>query len=282
MNGTALILDFDFIGPGVADLPKITERDALESSGTLLLLDMTHPLGDVPRGLPGNGSYLPNLFAAQAKALGCGETAMKVSSVYDSPSHGRAEMTRRGGIHAVQESTQTEVNHGFQVQLPSGVTEYMRTKYTNSYYISQWGKTTVPSKGPASAVAGLSGSTGNSFAFLLGKTAGGGQTKLGVRIPTEVAGAPNFRSVGVTNFHVDFHGRTSIPAAWGAMFEVGNFMAGNSGSGQRGLNGGQVFYRGYIEDLTVSGRTYAEVEALDLALYTKEVLTPGGRYYGDS
>jgi hypothetical protein len=34
--------------------------------------------------------------------------------------------------------------------------------------------------------------------------------------------------------------------------------------------------------LTVSGRTYAEVDAIDHALYTREVLTPGGRYYGDT
>jgi hypothetical protein len=43
-----------------------------------------------------------------------------------------------------------------------------------------------------------------------------------------------------------------------------------------------VFYRTYLEDLTVSGRTYAEVDALDVALYTKHVLTTGGRYYGDT
>lgn len=40
--------------------------------------------------------------------------------------------------------------------------------------------------------------------------------------------------------------------------------------------------RAYVEDLTVSGRTYAEVDAIDHALYTKEVLTPGSRYYGDT
>jgi hypothetical protein len=33
---------------------------------------------------------------------------------------------------------------------------------------------------------------------------------------------------------------------------------------------------------TVSGRTYEQVAAIDQALYTKEVLTAGGRYYGDT
>lgn len=43
-----------------------------------------------------------------------------------------------------------------------------------------------------------------------------------------------------------------------------------------------IFRRLYLEDLTVSGRTYDQVAAIDQALYTKEVLTAGGRYYGDT
>ena len=43
-----------------------------------------------------------------------------------------------------------------------------------------------------------------------------------------------------------------------------------------------ILYRTYVEDLSVSGRTYAEVDALDYALYEKHVLTADGRYYGDT
>lgn len=43
-----------------------------------------------------------------------------------------------------------------------------------------------------------------------------------------------------------------------------------------------VLYRCYLEDLTISGRTYAEVDAIDHALYTAEVLDPGGRYHADT
>jgi hypothetical protein len=43
-----------------------------------------------------------------------------------------------------------------------------------------------------------------------------------------------------------------------------------------------LLYRLYIEDLQVSGRTHAQVYAIDHAIYVKEVLTPGGRYYGDT
>jgi len=37
----------------------------------------------------------------------------------------------------------------------------------------------------------------------------------------------------------------------------------------------------YLEDLTVSGRTYADVDALDNALYT-EAFGAGGAYSGDT
>lgn len=42
-----------------------------------------------------------------------------------------------------------------------------------------------------------------------------------------------------------------------------------------------VFYRTYLEDLTLSGRTYAQVSAADLALYNA-AFGAGGRYAGDT
>lgn len=43
-----------------------------------------------------------------------------------------------------------------------------------------------------------------------------------------------------------------------------------------------IIYRFYLEDLTVSGRSYATVDALSWAEYQKHVLTVGGRYYSDT
>jgi hypothetical protein len=47
-------------------------------------------------------------------------------------------------------------------------------------------------------------------------------------------------------------------------------------------SGSRAYYRTYIEDLTVSGRSYSDVDAIDFAEYTKQVLTAGGRYYADT
>jgi hypothetical protein len=42
-----------------------------------------------------------------------------------------------------------------------------------------------------------------------------------------------------------------------------------------------AFYRAYIEDLTLSGRTWAEVNAIDYALYQAAFGTDG-RFEGDT
>lgn len=49
----------------------------------------------------------------------------------------------------------------------------------------------------------------------------------------------------------------------------------------RGASPSAIFYRFYLEDLTLSGRTWAEVDALDARLFAS-AFAPGGRYYADT
>lgn len=42
-----------------------------------------------------------------------------------------------------------------------------------------------------------------------------------------------------------------------------------------------MIYRVYIEDLTVSGRTYAQVDSIDFALW-QAAFAAGGKFYGDT
>ncbi len=68
-------------------------------------------------------------------------------------------------------------------------------------------------------------------------------------------------------------------------------MAGNYGLTNSYLSAGadaaynghssRVYYRFYLEDLTISGRTYAQVEALDKAVFDA-AFAAGGRYNGDT
>jgi hypothetical protein len=64
---------------------------------------------------------------------------------------------------------------------------------------------------------------------------------------------------------------------------AGSIIFGNGGSGSALTNQcpSDIFYRGYCEDLTVSGRTYADVDALDKALWDA-AFAAGGRFAGDT
>lgn len=283
--GTVITLGLDFSGPNVRDLPVVSYVDPIEAPGSLLLLDMTHPLSDLGAGAPVHGNSYPNLFATKAAPLlNTSDTSLSIVSVFAEPSHGKVERSRMGGIHVIQSVTQDKSNAGFQLRLPAAIVDYFKANHTHQFYVSQWGKTTRAESSSQHSVGALSGSTAFSFAWTLAdsNTVGGGPTKLGLRaVAEEVAGVTNFRNVGVTNFGPDFRDAVIQPQS-GALFEVGNFLVPNAGNGKRGLHGAQIFYRGYIEDLTVSGRTYAEVDAIDYAEYTKQVLTAGGRYYGDT
>jgi hypothetical protein len=58
---------------------------------------------------------------------------------------------------------------------------------------------------------------------------------------------------------------------------TGNLTSANSTDGSES----RIFYGFYLEDLTVSGRTYQDVDALDLQAYNIAFGT-GGRYYNDT
>lgn len=282
--GTVITLDMNFTGAGVSTLPKIITRDFMEAPGSLILLETKHPLYPLPNGVPTHGATYTNIFAENAAKLGLGDTSLSAQSVYASPGHGKVERTAKGGIHVIQSITQDMQHAGFQLRLPESLATYFKANPTHQFYISQWGKTTRPETATQHSVSAMSGNQPSSFAWTLAdnNSPGAGPTNLGTRaVVAEVAGKTNFRNVGVTNFHQDFLDAT-IPPQAAALFEVGNFLVPNGGVGKRGFHGAQVFYRGYIEDMTVSGRTYEQVDALDLAEYTKQVLTAGGRYYNDT
>jgi hypothetical protein len=75
-------------------------------------------------------------------------------------------------------------------------------------------------------------------------------------------------------------------ASWPGIGTTGTVASVNFGVNGNSANkdkiDSHIIYRFYLEDLTVSGRSYATVDALSWAEYTKHVLTVGGRYYNDT
>ncbi|MEW5810252.1 MAG: hypothetical protein AB1925_12440 [Actinomycetota bacterium] len=105
----------------------------------------------------------------------------------------------------------------------------------------------------------------------------GNYTRLGAPVATL---GNELQEVASTAYHAG--GSPSKATTYLSAMDGGQTGTFGSTTTAKGNHGSFIFYRSYLEDLTVSGRTFAQVSAIDQALFTKEVLTAGGRYYNDT
>ena len=264
--------------------PKLATVDPIESSGSLFLLDPTHLSEQWPAGVPANTTTLPNLFWKNAATLvGGGATkaslAAYVRNVFTTITTAVKERTTKGGLHVIHPTATAAANESLTLAIPDNVKEYIRANPTHTYYLSQWTDVTRASTQTGNNIMACISSNSKFVAAFAQKTnfpsiVDGARAPLG----TGVAGK-SFRSVGAvpdTGFGTDADTETATNPTNSSVFIVGSRATGTAGQHSA------IFYRAYLEDLTVSGRTYAQVDAIDYAMFTKEVLTLGGRYYGDT
>lgn len=271
--------------------PKLTTIDPIESSGSILLVEPMHPTQQWTAGVPANSAAVPNILASIGGPLvgsASGDASVSFSSdaAKWTASTGKIERTSKGGIHAITSTTQGVNGQGMSLVVNVKVRDFMTANPTHNYYFSTWVRVTRQTIGASIEretylEAGNAASFSSSIKQIL---ASGGNFPLAGRTSgADGKGAP------VGGYLVNSSSATwsGTPATTGANMRL-NLMPIGSGSAYvyseamvRAASS-KVFYRVYIEDLTVSGRTYATVDAIDSALYTKHVLTAGGRYYGDT
>lgn len=282
--------------------PRVDLADGLlPDQGAMLLVEPMHPLTKWASGLPVDGMSVPNLAADGLRALtGVGEPAAMASVVVKDLATANISLKRssKGGVNAARTVASTVgTGMGFKINYPGAVLQHVKNNPAHNYYASLWMRVTANTAG-THAWSGLSLSStrdsASGYLFALSNTAvnyPGLAARLGAKrapesIRTGDADSPTyptpwFSSVGAAGYANP--SSITLSAAEGVgtskVFGVGGFdpwvMAHSN------IVGG-TFYRSYLEDLTVSGRSYAEVEALDYAAYTKQVMTAGGRYYGDA
>lgn len=278
-----------FTGAG-ASAPKLIKYDRMESDGSLMLIDATHPVKSFQSGIQGTGDTIPNIFSSNLASLSGKTTNLdgRISQSVETPKRIEMERTAKGGIHGIVQQPRdgvTLVYDEYNLLYPISLLEYLVANNTHDIYVSLWQRVTHAS----SNVGGL----GPSYATLIGGE--GGLSDIGFAL--RGAGLrSNYPTIGdnviSSNSEIDhlfaagLHGTVkSLPSDSSSfMWQVGKRGLWN-GSGVAGSQDelpSQIFYRIYMEDLTVSGRSYADAFAIDKALYTKEVLTAGGRYYGDT
>ena len=232
---------------------------------------------------------------------------------------GKLERTPKGGLHGIAAQTGTVPAHsGPLIHLPTSIIAWiLQYSQTHAYFFSTWHRTTRLATCTNATIAGINCNAQQTNNYL---TYTADRADMVRAYPTPQvhgasfsAGAVTPPSVGLGNHYFNNGAKkwisTSIPGDGSNTPVTGLYASGYFGfgasaqapgigaQGQTGLatctnssvssptkeqNGSHVFYRLYLEDLTASGRSYATVDALDRAEYTKQVLTAGGRYYGDT
>ncbi|MGO2750569.1 MAG: hypothetical protein ACTIA6_11005 [Pseudoclavibacter sp.] len=148
------------------------------------------------------------------------------------------------------------------------------------FYVSYWGRITRPPKtGYTTGVPTASIRKGSN----LGEQVASAGTSNGQPWWWQQTGPGFVGGYGSKNGTAHFSAAAGKLATLGAFNQTLNAIA----LGARDANTlnnlpSEILYRGYIENLTATGRPFEQVRAADFRKYTDEVLTPGGRYFGDA
>jgi hypothetical protein len=265
-------LPIAFAGPNVGLLPKLVDVDPRESSGML---------------------FLPNAAWKTANTLTGTSSAASVGATFNvlnlSGTKGKVERTGKGGLHVITSPTAIANGDGAKIELDAAIRAYLYTNRTHTFYVSLWDRFTRknPTVNPSHVQTGVmefgAGSTSLDYTLALmttsthgpwsansnGGGAGAGLNALGnSRKRTSGSGKS---TMSVTSF-----GR--VGPSWGQY--AATYNAALPTQTLPNLTS-SVFYELFIEDLTVSGRTYAAADELDAAEYAK-AFAAEGRYGSDT
>jgi len=290
MTGLKMVLPTSFTDTSLS----VLHDDAILSSGSLMLVDAIHSANPWASGVPTNGFAIPNIAWKEAAALlGSGTQSslagqLIVSGSINNNTKGKMERSGKGGLHViVSQATALTSSDGVVANLPQAIRTYIKNNPTHSYYFSAWDYVTRIQPGTVNSANGIALydiSAGNTGALLVMPrtdvivTTSGASSGSRVAPSLNAAGA-RYISQAVPSSSLNLDTQTEGGAIWGAPSSTYNAAVLAS---RNNLWPSSIMYRYYLEDLTVSGRSFAAVDALDYALYQAAVTTSGGRYNGDT
>lgn len=270
-------------GTTLTDLsaPKLAVVDPIESAGSLLLIETMHPTLQWAAGVPATNAVIPNRLKS---TLATGDATYLTNNALTG-TKGLVERSAKGGLHGIVSQAVALVSgDGVRIFPDAALRAYVFAHLGNSYYLSVWGRLTRANPIPTNYTMDYATAGTTAAGIAVPDPSGwfpiSPKTLLGSRTLPNTVGA-RFGNAAVTgavmgsSISMDGAGLPTFGAP------AGTYNAAVLSSRQNKWTS-FVMYRVYLEDLTVSGRTYAEVDAIDYALYTKEVVNVGGRYYGDT
>lgn len=274
--------------PGVtfAGAPRLKQFDDIEAYGSLMLFDV----GDFS-GLPNVSESVTNRLSQLTQELTGQATNLdfSVRSKVANNANWLLERTTKGGIHGIIKQgtgNTSEINMVFNS--PVAVRDFIVANQSHNYYVSLWSKVTknsIPTAAVQSPfhfttdVAATSNGLFNSQAGFF-SDAGGNRVNLinipsagdnSIPIPSNRFAAAQYNSV--------LNAGQALTNAHQMRLGVGSFDAWSSFNNANGAS--RIIYRAYVEDLTVSGRTFTQVSTIDKALFDA-AFAVGGRFYNDT
>jgi hypothetical protein len=287
--------------PGVAASPSRPKVDLVDSvvpdSGALLLLEPAHPMAPWPAGVPAAGGSVPNVVGKLAAPLIGADTSLLGATIAETDPTNLIipERTSKGAIHlAVAQAPSSFPSQTFwRAEMATAIKQYLLSNPTHSYYMATTARITrlgLQSSAPfflATVAAGGS-------AYLESITAN--QVAIGTQLgfyPARNAAAflgaatqPAYENTPGTLKFADIAaagwtgaGPSSLTSFFAHAMQVGRTSPVDAGSSAKYPS--VLFYRTYLEDLSVSKRTWAQVNALEYANYQRQ-FAAGGRYAGDT
>lgn len=280
---------FDLPGAAFTNtaLPRIPDNYPLLNKGSLMLVDFGHSKSSPATGVPANGATITNLAAKYAaKLLNVDASLVHPTMVRtDQATDMQFARTAKGGLQAVVSQVNDAANRYAIIRAADALKNWLIANPDHDIYMhtieridrpSIFTSVTQPAEG---GIHSASSSTANYdiiFQHGLIRPYAGQATFIGQRLsPSAPAVGLQFKNGAANAF------AGTVPALANFLFYLGwgNYSSFSSANLHKGRS--STIYQWYVEDLTASTRSYADVDADATALFTKEWLTEGGRYYGD-
>ena len=284
----ALILTVDtvFNNP---DAPYLSIFDPIENrNGSIYLWDAGKQTDTT---VLGNGNDLPNLLdSLNSIANGKSLTQVKPADT----SYLRSEKTTKGGLHLIASQAKEAAISGelfVGALADSDLLSYLYNKTmveaNPNIYISIWSKITRAAPNNAGKYGPMfiytQGNTNNFVMYKQSRQVVIEKSSSSTSVSKTNLSAIDNASVGLANYdQVNLKGYFGSGVSSNSRFFLGTGTIGPYGdSFSRNNSPSYIVYRVYIEDLNLSGRTFAEVKAIDDAEFEK-AFAVGGRFYNDT
>lgn len=263
-------------------LPSIDA--ALAAAGTLIFIEPGHPLDESP-AVAGN-VYLSNLAVEQARAatgiVSAGDQGYK--PILKIGTAGTVvEYSARGGLHVVPvKSAGGGASLSYVAadrSAESLLANWIDANKGHTFFAAQWGRWTRQLgvlTGGGYDLGGIAGT--NSLAQFFARNSSAGEYAYPTDSRRIGQSQENVLNAGLGPYYVD--GGFLSPTASGIATSMRPFR--QQAFTDPAVTPAAILYGYVFEDLTLSGRTYAQASAAWRAKYERDVKTAGGRYSGDT